>query len=684
MGGIRGGNPSGMGPPGGPPRGPSAPSGRGGAPLGPKSCRCKLDNARGSSGNAEETVRSTSSREVPARRAFTAQRYVGCCGWLLSRKANCPVPPTSTSAPPLPDPAPFAAAAAAGPPRPRAPGPSAAAWAPHLREKAAELQQADEDLHRTPIVKRTQAHAAAPLERGGAAACQLTSLDSREKLALFFSSLRRRRLRQTEGSGPGLRTRACDGRSSEEEQTTAVSCHQRRNPIGAVHWLRPRLPGFSWPGLCKEAYVSWNMAETYAAMTAVAGPSVGIGNYKGVMICNRPFAGVVSAAHAAGRPAGPIPSFLCGTVPREIGQPAPTVMNRSRQPPKPRRLQALIKHRKWLKELQNAKDRCEVEFLQRQSEKEEARKRFIAKEAKIRRSLVRAGQKEQAAKGEPQDDADDADDDEQDEQDEQVKGAGEEAKEGLRDALTPAKKSLQTEHSAADKAEGKLESEVQAKAQAKGDQALDADPFDAKADKKPLKNRPMWALTKEQAEDEEERQEDEDADELLEFVANLDFDEYLRDSEIAALLRGVKSRILEIEQEGKKEELEELKQLNYEQRRLEEQQRAQAEASMKFARDSKAYAIAKPKEGEDGRRVATGSLEGAKGLGIDYAEAALTVELNRSYDRPDRAAGAGEGEEEWEFEGDPKIVTYTQDEGSRLEYKKDPSYLPYMHRNPAV
>jgi hypothetical protein len=53
----------------------------------------------------------------------------------------------------------------------------------------------------------------------------------------------------------------------------------------------------------------------------------------------------------------------------------------------------------------------------------------------------------------------------------------------------------------------------------------------------------MWALTSAQAEDTAEQLENEEADELLNFALGLDFDKYINDSEVSALIENVRSRL---------------------------------------------------------------------------------------------------------------------------------------------
>ena len=94
------------------------------------------------------------------------------------------------------------------------------------------------------------------------------------------------------------------------------------------------------------------------------GGNVGIGNYKGVMLCNRPFGGVASSKkEASANPMAKIGgNFRAGKVPDEIG------LKPLRDFPKPMRFRketALTKHKKWLVELQQTKDELEAKAVSR-------------------------------------------------------------------------------------------------------------------------------------------------------------------------------------------------------------------------------------------------------------------------------------------------------------------------------
>ena len=90
------------------------------------------------------------------------------------------------------------------------------------------------------------------------------------------------------------------------------------------------------------------------------GNSIGVGNYKGVMLCNRPFAGSVATTGKA--PSSDKTSFTCGIVSEEIGTNVSISNLEKKYPKRKKKETALTKHRKWLAELQNTKDRLENQF----------------------------------------------------------------------------------------------------------------------------------------------------------------------------------------------------------------------------------------------------------------------------------------------------------------------------------
>merc|ERR550537_1050831 len=57
----------------------------------------------------------------------------------------------------------------------------------------------------------------------------------------------------------------------------------------------------------------------------------------------------------------------------------------------------------------------------------------------------------------------------------------------------------------------------------------------------------MWALTEDKADKQAEADDEEEAEELLDFAAGLDFDKFIDDMEVRAMMEQVKGRVDELE-----------------------------------------------------------------------------------------------------------------------------------------
>lgn len=110
-----------------------------------------------------------------------------------------------------------------------------------------------------------------------------------------------------------------------------------------------------------------------------------IGNYKGVMLCNRPFAGVAAAAKggevaaAAGKHA-----FLTGKVKTEIGFAGKSLNAETLLRKRVKRETALTRHRRWLADLQLTKETLEEKYMEDLRTKEKNKRRFAERESKMR------------------------------------------------------------------------------------------------------------------------------------------------------------------------------------------------------------------------------------------------------------------------------------------------------------
>lgn len=118
--------------------------------------------------------------------------------------------------------------------------------------------------------------------------------------------------------------------------------------------------------------------------TPVAGAG-SIGNYKGVMLCNRPFAGIAAAAKggdvaaAAGKNV-----FVTGKVKSEVGFAGKSLQTEKLLRKRVKQETALTRHRRWLADLQLTKQALEEQYMEDLRKKEENKRRFAEREARMR------------------------------------------------------------------------------------------------------------------------------------------------------------------------------------------------------------------------------------------------------------------------------------------------------------
>ena len=178
---------------------------------------------------------------------------------------------------------------------------------------------------------------------------------------------------------------------------------------------------------------------------------------------------------------------------------------------KPKKETALQRHRKWLVELQSTKLELEKQYASDAQAKEDRATRFMEREAKLRKVVKDVKYGATASSG----------------------GGG-------------ADDAAQSKRSAADDDADEGGGAVsQAKGCFKGGAATVVDGATAAA-----LGRPMWAMTEDQALEAADQRDDDDCDELLDFAQGLDFDKYINDSEVSALITNVRARIAELETEA--------------------------------------------------------------------------------------------------------------------------------------
>eukprot|EP00931_Biecheleriopsis_adriatica_P003996 TRINITY_DN105737_c0_g1_i1.p1 TRINITY_DN105737_c0_g1~~TRINITY_DN105737_c0_g1_i1.p1 ORF type:complete len:444 (+),score=114.25 TRINITY_DN105737_c0_g1_i1:69-1334(+) len=244
-----------------------------------------------------------------------------------------------------------------------------------------------------------------------------------------------------------------------------------------------------------------------------APPPTGLGNFKGVMLCNRPSEDTSKAGGAAGDE--PFRSMIAATYSDKPGLTPcrnfePTVKTRGPSA-------ALRRHVRWLRELQ---DQMREERDQVDAEEQEAEERRVKMQATFdkHREAVRAMMEA---------------DDQRQREEAAIKKA---AKQALREAEKAAKTGG-----------------TPPGATAPATEIVNAAAAEPKKQKKQKASKPLWAMT----EQEREHFEEEEADDLINFAENLDFDKYVGDLEFREALDALRDRTgkLKKEQDAFKDDL---------------------------------------------------------------------------------------------------------------------------------
>lgn len=136
------------------------------------------------------------------------------------------------------------------------------------------------------------------------------------------------------------------------------------------------------------------LSSTLAGARALDGAG-SIGNYKGVMLCNRPFAGTTAAAKGGDVAAGLGKQvFVTGKVKSEVGFAGKNIQTDKLLRKRVKQETALTRHRRWLADLQRTKQALEDQYIEDLQKREESRKRFAEKEASMRQMARELGHQE--------------------------------------------------------------------------------------------------------------------------------------------------------------------------------------------------------------------------------------------------------------------------------------------------
>ncbi len=253
------------------------------------------------------------------------------------------------------------------------------------------------------------------------------------------------------------------------------------------------------------------------------GPS--IGNYKGVMLCNRPFAGVRVAAATASSASKLSQSFKTG-VPDGRGTLGLNPAKRLLPHAKPvKKVTAMDKHKKWLKEFQEKKKSLEESMIEDSLEKEKKRQIFQKRQELKRKKVVNQ------------------------------RSVKEESKLGDGDENVKSKDESKYENEEEEEVKREVESKIPVESSKyddltdEDDDVYDADSIiitQSQMEKIQKRNKPAWAYTEEGKQKEEEDMEDEELEDLLNFTNNLDFEEFIEDLEVKHALEKLRKRVEEL------------------------------------------------------------------------------------------------------------------------------------------
>ena len=491
------------------------------------------------------------------------------------------------------------------------------------------------------------------------------------------------------------------------------------------------------------------MGSSMGGSVGGGAPAVSIGNYKGVMLCNRPFAGVAAAAHGARGADGKKQPFRSAVVPQEaLGlNPAREQRRVGLSGPKKNKNSALSRHKKWLYQLQKAKEQYQEQAELQAFQEEEQKRKFLAQQAALRAQVketlevaVDAAENElnlqndrrMRLEAEREERRTRTLREEARERDNQVRIQEEEAEmyaqkydeteveRAQREEQLRAAQRQQVENAEDAKwfDEGKTgpeEEEAAAAAAAAADEEAaeqkEQQQF-SRAQQKKLnkKKKPMWAMTEEAKEAMEEKE----ADDLLDFAQNLNIDEYLDDFEVRAALEAVQERINAIEESKDSGEYEE--KYDVPKYRVPEPEDVDGRGgrndltlgmgggsakirSSGLGKLTKDTLAAMSNEGGGGgggkdrgdqRDFETRSVRSAASV-LSEVKSLRGIHSARSLAALTKQTAREMGmnrmpviQESTNKFQPPKIVIVNDTKGLREELRKQPGQLPYMHRNPAV
>lgn len=408
------------------------------------------------------------------------------------------------------------------------------------------------------------------------------------------------------------------------------------------------------------------MSDSFGASALKStGPSIaldktggagGVGTFKGVMLCNRPFGGTEGAAQKGNNS---VNSFRAGKVPDPVGV---ANLNLKSKVKRPKIENALTRHKKWLAELQRTKDRLEAEYTMEQIKEDDKKAKFQERERQMRlasRAMLND------SKSMISDISDQINNN----------SNNSESKDKTNVPETTDSNSVVSSLPSPSIAESKTI------------------PSSSSSKNKKNVNKPAWAYAKEEdASNMLENKELEDDEGLLDFASELDFDKYMDDVEIKTMMDAVAKRIGELEVDVKNDD-----------ERVREaiiRQALRQQIESQIGSDAKSHSVdGETNASEEAMNFAKQVLADMDELGNIHSKASVAQLYKQAKEVEAESESHGNDNisnnnqmgsaptstnDPLSHKGTPHIAVHQDDEGERLKQKDALNKLPYKNRNPAV
>jgi len=376
---------------------------------------------------------------------------------------------------------------------------------------------------------------------------------------------------------------------------------------------------------------------------------------------------LAAAAKTSSSSSGPS-SFIAGKPKEALGL-NPAVRVRA-APAKPRDPGAVKKHKKWLRQLQSAKRELEEKMVEEQAVAAERKRKFQERERKMRET-VRAGG---AAEKNDYDDAP------------ANYSAATKARSPPRAAAAAPRGYTPPRRAASSKEEDADAPSPVARARVAEESATAA--LQAQAARKATAaggKRPAWTRTEEGAKEQEAKEQEEEVDDLLGFVEDLNFEDFVDDLEVQTALRAVKERVSALQAGATT--MRDSEAIAAAAAQAAAARRAAAAASFdeyEVALGGEGYASLAEQAVMEEERARREAKRKTREL-LAESERLRSVHSRASLEAAATQAAAAAMPKPKTFQA-PRVVSHDDEfsGGTRLSNKSETSRLPYLNRNPAV